>query len=122
MQMSLRVNPQAMQIASLLSLTGSEFFRLLLILRDSKRYQIIRKVGRGKYSEVFKGIDVESGKEVSIKYLKPVRPRKILRYDRYSILTSREVKILQQLSGGPSIVPVLESYSILILVHRMRSE
>ena len=90
---------------------------MLLILRDSKRYQIIKKVGRGKYSEVFKGIDVESGKEVCIKYLKPVRPRKIRRYNRNSILTSREVKILQQLSGGPSIVPVIILFYLLTLVH-----
>ena len=88
-----------------------------MISRDSKRYQIIRKVGRGKYSEVFKGIDVESGKEVSIKYLKPVRPRKILRYDFNSILTFREVKILQQLSGGPSIIPVIVSFHLSTLVH-----
>lgn len=44
-----------------------------------ERYQIIRKVGRGKYSEVFKGIDVQTGDAVSIKYLKPVRFAKIKR-------------------------------------------
>ena len=62
-----------------------------------ERYQIIRKVGRGKYSEVFKGIDVQTGDAVSIKYLKPVRFAKI----------KREIKIMQQLSGGPSILPLL---------------
>ena len=41
--------------------------------RSPERYQIVKKVGRGKYSEVFKGIDMETGKPISIKYLKPVR-------------------------------------------------
>jgi singapore isolate B (sub-type 7) whole genome shotgun sequence assembly, scaffold_14 len=36
-------------------------------------------VGRGKYSEVFKAIDMETGEAVSIKYLKPVRKKKIRR-------------------------------------------
>lgn len=47
--------------------------------RSPDRYQIIRKVGRGKYSEVFKAIDMETGEAVSIKYLKPVRKKKIRR-------------------------------------------
>ena len=45
-----------------------------------ERYQIVKKVGRDKYSEVFKGIDMETGKPISIKYLKPVRFKKIKRY------------------------------------------
>ncbi|KAK8804061.1 hypothetical protein WA171_000154 [Blastocystis sp. BT1] len=61
------------------------------------RYQIIQKVGRGKYSEVFKAIDMTTGKPVSIKYLKPVRKKKI----------RREIKIMQQLAGGPCIIPLL---------------
>ncbi len=48
--------------------------------RSPERYQIVKKVGRGKYSEVFKGIDMETGKPISIKYLKPVRFKKIKRY------------------------------------------
>ena len=48
--------------------------------RSPDRYQIVKKVGRGKYSEVFKGIDMETGKPISIKYLKPVRFKKIKRY------------------------------------------
>lgn len=47
---------------------------------DPNRYQIIKKVGKGKYSEVFKGIDIQTGEFVSIKYLKPVRFMKIKRY------------------------------------------
>ena len=48
--------------------------------RPPDTYQIVKKVGRGKYSEVFKGIDMETGEPVSIKYLKPVRFKKIKRY------------------------------------------
>lgn len=48
-------------------------------VRSPDRYQIIQKVGRGKYSEVFKAIDMTTGKPVSIKYLKPVRKKKIRR-------------------------------------------
>lgn len=49
------------------------------VYRSPERYQIIRKVGRGKYSEVFKAIDMKTGEPVSIKYLKPVRKKKIRR-------------------------------------------
>lgn len=53
--------------------------KLLLRYRSPERYQIIQKVGRGKYSEVFKAVDMETGETVSIKYLKPVRKKKIRR-------------------------------------------
>lgn len=62
-----------------------------------KRYQIIEKVGRGKYSEVFKAMDMETKEYVSIKYLKPVRKKKI----------RREIKIMQNLSQGPYVIPLL---------------
>ena len=57
-------------------------------------YRVIQKIGRGKYSEVFSGLNVENQQKVCIKLLKPVRKFKIL----------REVKILQILYGGPNIV------------------
>mgnify|MGYP000977585007 CR=1 FL=1 len=47
-------------------------------------YRVIQKVGRGKYSEVFSGLNTENQQKVCIKLLKPVRKFKIL----------REVKIL----------------------------
>ena len=52
---------------------------MFILHRSPERYQIIEKVGRGKYSEVFKAIDMETGEPVSIKYLKPVRKKKIRR-------------------------------------------
>mmetsp|Transcript_13243 Transcript_13243/g.19336 ORF Transcript_13243/g.19336 Transcript_13243/m.19336 type:complete len:371 (+) Transcript_13243:1291-2403(+) len=61
-------------------------------------YEIIRKIGRGKYSEVFLGMNVLSKEKVVVKILKPVRKRKI----------KREIKILQNLCGGPNITKLLD--------------
>ena len=49
---------------------------------------------------------METNEPVGIKYLKPVRPRKIMRYQFWEVYDGREVKIMQQLAGGPSILPV----------------
>ena len=57
-------------------------------------YRVIQKVGRGKYSEVFEGVNTLNRQKVCIKILKPVRHSKIL----------REVKILQNLYSGPNII------------------
>ncbi|KAI7852599.1 Pkinase-domain-containing protein [Circinella umbellata] len=61
-------------------------------------YEIIRKVGRGKYSEVFEGINITNGEKCVIKVLKPVKKKKI----------KREIKILQNLAGGPNVVGLLD--------------
>jgi casein kinase II subunit alpha len=55
-------------------------------------------LGRGKYSEVFEGINVANYQKCVIKVLKPVKKKKI----------KREIKILQNLSGGPNIVALLD--------------
>lgn len=55
-------------------------------------------IGRGKYSEVFEGINITSYQKCVIKVLKPVKKKKI----------KREIKILQNLSGGPNIVALLD--------------
>lgn len=64
-------------------------------------YQIVRKLGRGKYSEVFEGINVSAnggvGSKCVIKVLKPVKKRKI----------KREIKILENLRGGVNIISLL---------------
>ena len=50
-------------------------------------YEVIRKIGRGKYSEVFDGVNVANGNErCVVKILKPVKKKKI----------KREIKILQK--------------------------
>lgn len=83
-------------------------------------YEIVRKVGRGKYSEVrvaiftvtgqcssilhlcdaqvFEGINIVNDEKCIIKVLKPVKKKKI----------KREIKILQNLAGGPNIIALLD--------------
>ncbi|KAM3260469.1 hypothetical protein ACQJBY_051621 [Aegilops geniculata] len=61
-------------------------------------YEVLRKVGKGKYSEVFEGLRTGSEERCVIKILKPVRKKKI----------KREIKILQNLYGGPNIIKLLD--------------
>jgi casein kinase II subunit alpha len=61
-------------------------------------YEVLRKIGRGKYSEVFEGVFAQTGDKCVIKILKPVKKKKI----------KREIKILQNLCGGPNIVKLLD--------------
>lgn len=88
---------------------------LLQIIRGMQdNYEILRKVGRGKYSEVFEGVNLAAGQQTGggaasamaggspekciIKVLKPVKKKKI----------KREIKILQNLAGGPNVVGLLD--------------
>lgn len=66
---------------------------------DQDRYEVVRKVGRGKYSEVFEGIDVQDDTRCIIKILKPVKKKKI----------KREIKILQNLKGGTNVISLLDT-------------
>lgn len=61
-------------------------------------YEIINKIGRGKYSEVFHGVNILNDEPCVIKVLKPVKMKKIY----------REVKILKNLTGGPNVVGLLD--------------
>jgi len=63
--------------------------------------EVVRKVGRGKYSEVFEGVQVCTGTKVIIKILKPVKKKKI----------KREIKILQNLAGGTNIIRLFDIVS-----------
>lgn len=77
------------------------------------RYALIASVGRGKFSEVFKAFDKENEEYVSIKHLKPVRREKIRRYawkaeSGVNSRFGREILIMQDLKGGPSILPILD--------------
>jgi casein kinase II subunit alpha len=65
---------------------------------DQDDYEVIRKIGRGKYSEVFDGVNVRNSQRCVIKILKPVKKKKI----------KREIKILQNLCGGPNIIKLLD--------------
>lgn len=59
---------------------------------------MVRKIGRGKYSEVFSGMEVTNNIKCVVKILKPVKKKKI----------KREIKILQNLSGGTNIIQLLD--------------
>ncbi|XP_065196935.1 casein kinase II subunit alpha-like [Sycon ciliatum] len=61
-------------------------------------YQLVRKLGRGKYSEVFEAVDVTKNEKCVVKILKPVKKKKI----------KREIKILENLRGGPNIIQLLD--------------
>ncbi|TKS71145.1 Casein kinase II subunit alpha [Collichthys lucidus] len=73
-------------------------------------FQLVRKLGRGKYSEVFEAINITNNEKVVVKILKPVKKKKI----------KREIKILENLRGGPNIIslidivkdPVMYDYSL----------
>ena len=62
-------------------------------------YEVVRKGGRGKYSEVFEGVRAQAvDQKCIIKILKPVKKKKI----------KREIKILQNLAGGINIISLLD--------------
>merc|ERR550537_1537883 len=61
-------------------------------------YEVVKKIGRGKYSEVFEGFNVHTGHKCVVKILKPVVKKKI----------KREIRILQNLCGGPNVVKLLD--------------
>lgn len=65
---------------------------------DLSPYELIQKIGRGKYSEVFRGRNRNNGCICVLKLLKPVRLRKI----------NREITLLKNLCGGPNVVRLLD--------------
>ena len=65
---------------------------------DQEDYEVVRKIGRGKYSEVFAGINVVNNTKCVVKILKPVKKKKI----------KREIKILQNLCGGKNVIQLLD--------------
>ncbi|KAI9591532.1 kinase-like domain-containing protein [Syncephalis fuscata] len=65
---------------------------------SQENYEVVRKIGRGKYSEVFEGVTADGTRPCVIKVLKPVKKKKI----------KREIRILQNLSGGPNVIKLLD--------------
>ncbi|KAH6680936.1 kinase-like domain-containing protein [Halenospora varia] len=61
-------------------------------------YEILRKIGRGKHSEVFEGINTFNNQICAIKVLKPVKEK----------IVNREVKVLQSLAGGTNIISLFD--------------
>lgn len=54
-----------------------------MVFSDQDDYEVVRKVGRGKYSEVFEGINVNTNEKCVIKILKPVKKKKVSFYFIY---------------------------------------
>eukprot|EP01018_Ginkgo_biloba_P006121 Gb_38540 [translate_table: standard] len=44
---------------------------------DPEAYEVVRKVGRGKYSEVFEGVNTVNNQRCVVKVLKPVKKKKV---------------------------------------------
>jgi len=89
-----------------------KFIYFYYFYSGQENYEIIKKIGRGKYSEVFEAINITNDQKCVIKVLKPVKKKKI----------KREIKILQNLTGGPNIVSLYDvvrdpqvSYNIFLL-------
>jgi casein kinase II subunit alpha len=76
--------------------TWSDHKNLSPVYNSPDPYRLMKKVGRGKYSTVFKGVEVDKD-EVAIKILVPLDPRRYL----------REIKILQNLGGSHNVVELL---------------
>ncbi|OMJ84239.1 hypothetical protein SteCoe_14658 [Stentor coeruleus] len=56
-------------------------------------YEILRKLGRGKYSDVYEGLNMSTQDKIVIKILKPIKRSKIL----------REIKTMRTLESYPNI-------------------
>eukprot|EP00455_Lapot_gusevi_P009761 TRINITY_DN1438_c0_g1_i2.p1 TRINITY_DN1438_c0_g1~~TRINITY_DN1438_c0_g1_i2.p1 ORF type:complete len:353 (-),score=79.28 TRINITY_DN1438_c0_g1_i2:144-1202(-) len=76
----------------------SDYESLQVKWGDQDNYEVVRKIGRGKYSEVFEGVNILNDEPCVVKILKPVKKKKI----------KREIKILQNLCGGPNIIKLLD--------------
>lgn len=85
-------------VNSLMPQTYWDYDALGIKWSPQQPYEIIAKVGRGKYSEVFSGYDTVHSRHVIIKILKPVRSKKI----------KREILILNNVSDGPNIIQLLD--------------
>jgi len=49
----------------------------MFLSRNQDDYEVVRKVGRGKYSEVFEGVNIVNNQKCIIKILKPVKKKKV---------------------------------------------
>jgi casein kinase II subunit alpha len=50
------------------------------LISEQDDYEVVKKVGRGKYSEVFEGINVNNNEKCIIKILKPVKKKKVIKW------------------------------------------
>ncbi|KAL6309380.1 kinase-like protein [Sparassis latifolia] len=85
-------------VNALLGPAWFDYERITIDWNVPDRYELVRRIGGGKYSEVFEGLDSSNEDKCVVKVLKPVAKKKI----------KREIKILRNLSGGPNIVGLLD--------------
>ncbi|SCV71616.1 BQ2448_3204 [Microbotryum intermedium] len=79
--------------------TWYDYDQLAISWGNQEQYEIVNRLGRGKYSEVFGGIDVRHGnRKICVKVLKPIKKKKV----------KRELKILMNLRGGPNCIELLD--------------
>ncbi|KAJ5074056.1 casein kinase ii subunit alpha-3 [Anaeramoeba ignava] len=76
----------------------SDYENLKILWNSKNNYQMVSKIGHGKYSEVFKALNIQTGEPCVVKVLKPVRKAKI----------NREIKVLQALKDGPNILKLID--------------
>ncbi|KAJ7349757.1 kinase-like domain-containing protein [Mycena albidolilacea] len=75
-----------------------EYDKIRVEWSSPDRYEIVRRLGGGRYSQVFEGVDTVNNERCVIKVLKPVAGYKI----------KREVKILRNLAGAPNCIALLD--------------
>lgn len=61
-------------------------------------FVVQRQLGKGKYGEVYEGVDLRTESVVVIKVMRPVKEHRL----------RREIKILRHVNGGPNIITLLE--------------
>lgn len=71
-----------------------DFDDLKLNVESTSKWRVYKRLGQGKYSEVFEGKNTETNEVACVKILKPVIPK----------LFKLEVYVLQELKKGPNIV------------------
>ncbi|EKF26256.1 casein kinase II, alpha chain, putative, partial [Trypanosoma cruzi marinkellei] len=79
-----------------------DYEKMTIEYNSGEPYELIQKIGIGKYSEVFRSRNRINGELCVLKILKPIRIQKI----------RREISILQNLCGGPNVIRLLDVVSI----------
>ena len=59
---------------------GVGIFSGQLSSRKTSNYVVMEKVGRGKYSDCYRGMCLTNGRECCVKVIKPIRLKKIQRF------------------------------------------
>lgn len=76
----------------------SDYQNFKIEFNNTEGLELIKKIGRGKYSEVYEGINSVNDNRIVVKVLKPVKDEKY----------KREIKILKSVSPGPNIIKLID--------------